>query len=89
VEACFEVCKAHLNIERFKVCTSRGSLYGFIALRFLSFALFDYAGRRVTQGRLSGGQIIRSLRYHGTLWLIQLLENKALSVEAIANRLAA
>jgi len=89
VEACFEVCKATLNIERFKVRTTRGSIYGFIALRFLSFALFDYAGRRVTHRRRSGGQIMRSLRYHGTLWLKQLLENKALSVEAIANRLAA
>jgi len=52
VEAYFEVCKATLNIERFKVRTSRGNLYGFVALRFLSFALFDYAGRRVTHSRL-------------------------------------
>jgi hypothetical protein len=89
VEACFEVCKATLNIERFKVRTTRGSIYGFIALRFLSFALFDYAGRRVTRGRLTAGKIIRLLRHHGTLWLKQLLDAQAVSTEALANRLAA
>lgn len=89
VEACFEVCKSILHLERFKVRTTPASIYGFIALRFLSFALFDYAGRRITYGRLSGGQIIRTLRYHGTLWLHQLFEQKALSPLTLANRLAA
>ena len=88
IEACFEGCKTTLRIEQFKF-RSPGGIYGFIALRFLSFALFDYTGRRVTHGRWSGGQIIRTLRYHGTLWLKQLLENKALSAENLANRLAA
>lgn len=88
IEACFGVCKTTLRLEQFKF-RSPGGIYGFIALRLLSFALFDYAGRRVLHGRFSGGQIIRMLRYHGTLWLKQLLENKALSAEVFANRLAA
>jgi hypothetical protein len=88
VEACFEVCKATLQIERFKF-RSPGGIYGFIALRFLSFALFDYAGRHVMKGKLSAGQIIRTLRYHGTLWLKQLLENKVLSTGGVPKRLSA
>lgn len=88
VEACFEVCKTTLNIERFKL-RSFGGIWGFIALRFLSFALFDYAGRRVTKGKLSAGQIIRTLRYHGTLWLQQLLERETLSPPYALHRLAA
>lgn len=78
VEAFFAVCKSTLHIEQFKFRTP-GGIYGFIALRFLSFLVFDYAGRRLTHGRLGGGQIIRTLRYHGTLWLKELLENKTLS----------
>ena len=62
IEACFEGCKTTLHIEPFKF-RSPGGIYGFIALRFLAFALFDYAGRRITHGRWSGGQIIRTLRY--------------------------
>ena len=88
IEACFEGCKSTLRLEQCKF-RSPGGIYGFIALRLLSFALFDYAGRRVTQGRLTGGQIIRTLRYHGTLWLKQLLENKALSAKDLANSWAA
>jgi hypothetical protein len=88
VEACFEVCKTTLNIERFKL-RSEGGIWGFIALRFLSFALFDYAGRRITKGKLSAGQIIRNLRYHGTLWLQQLLERETLSPGHSLDRLAA
>jgi len=78
VEAFFEMCKAILHIEHFKFRTP-GGIYGFLVLRFLSFVVFDYAGRRLTHGRLSGGQIIRTLRHHGTLWLRELLENKTLS----------
>lgn len=89
VEACFEVCKATLGLEHFKVRTQPGSIYGFIALRLLSFVLFDYAGRRVTHGRLTAGQIIRQLRYHGTLWLKQFLEKQALSDDPSAMSLVA
>jgi len=67
VEACFEVCKATLNIERFKVRISRGSMYGFIALRFLSLALFDYAGRRVTRGQFARTAWPRRRRCRATL----------------------
>lgn len=88
VEACFEVCKATINIERFKL-RSAGGIWGFIALRFLSFAVFDYAGRRMTKGKLSAGQIIRTLRYHGTLWLQQLLERETLSSPYALHPLAA
>ena len=78
IEAFFEVGKATLSIERFKF-RSPGGIYGFLVLRFLSFVLFDYAARRLTHRRRTGGQIMRTLRYHGTLWRKQLLENKALS----------
>jgi hypothetical protein len=79
IEAFFEVCKATLSLEHFKFRSPSG-IYGFIVLRFLAFVLFDYAARRVSHGKLTGGQIIRTLRYHGTLWLKQLLENKTLSL---------
>ena len=88
IEACFEVCKTTLHIENFKF-RSLGAAYGFLALRSLSFALFDYAGRRVTKGKLSAGQIIRTLRYHGTLWLIQLLDTQTLSTREAAYPLSA
>jgi len=78
IETFFEVCKATLRIEHFKF-RSLGGIYGVVALRFLSFVVFDYAGRRLSHGHLTGGQIVRTLRYHGTLWLKQLLESKALS----------
>jgi len=78
VEAFFEVCKSTLDVEHFKLHTP-GGIYGFLVLRFLSFVVFDYAARRLMRGRLTGGQIVRTLRYHGTLWLKQLLESKALS----------
>ena len=78
IEAFFEVCKATLRIEHFKF-RSLGGIYGVVVLRFLSFAVFDYAGRRLSHGHLTGGQIVRTLRYHGTLWLKQLLESKVLS----------
>ena len=88
IEACFEVCKTTLHIENFKF-RSPGAAYGFLALRFLSFALFDYSGRRITKGKLSAGQIIRTLRYHGTLWLKQLLDNQILSSGQALYRLSA
>ena len=88
IEACFEVCKTTLHIENFKF-RSPGAAYGFLALRFLSFALFDYAGRRITKGTLSAGQIIRTLRYHGTLWLIQLLDTQTLSTRGASWPLSA
>ena len=79
IEACFEVCKATLNIERFKVRTQSASIYGFITLRLMGFALFDYAARRLLKGRWTAGQIIRKLHHHGTVWLRQLLDNSPLS----------
>lgn len=78
IEAFFEACKAMLHIEQFKFRTL-GGIYGMLALRFLSFVVFDYAGRRLSRGQRTGGQIVRTLRYHGTLWLKQLLESKVLS----------
>jgi hypothetical protein len=78
IEAFFEVCKATLRIEHFKF-RSLGGIYAVVTLRFLAFVVFDYAGRRLSHGLLTGGQIVRTLRYHGTLWLKQLLESKILS----------
>ena len=78
IDTFFEVCKATLRIEHFKF-RALGGIYGVVALRFLSFVVFDYAGRRLSHGHLTGGQIVRTLRFHGTLWLKQLLAAKALS----------
>jgi hypothetical protein len=78
IEAFFEACKAMLHIEQFKFRTL-GGISGMLAFRFLSFVVFEYAGRRLSRGRRTGGQILRTLRYHGTLWLKQLLAAKVLS----------
>jgi hypothetical protein len=88
IDSFFEICKATLFLEQFKI-RSLGGIYGVLALRFLSFMVFDYAGRRVSRGRLTGGQIVRTLRYHGTLWLKQLLDSKALSLYSTSQNQAA
>ena len=41
IEVFFEACKAMLHIDQFKFRTL-GGIYGMLALRFLSFVVFDY-----------------------------------------------